>query len=214
MARAHPPALHSNPDAGAVGGRDWLHPRDEQDENDRGEVGRLRPFGRLVGNHHLGIGPARDVDVLKGVNIAVRSSALGGGLRLDERLRGTGAQVHWEVGLCLALRNAGWRLIYDPVVAVDHYPAQRFGAREREHPAPAVLADEVHNEMYALLRWLPWYGKATGLAYALLVGSRRAPGVGVAVERWLRGDRFELWSRTAAAQRARLAAVRTAYRGR
>ena len=188
------------PDVGAVGGRDWLHPRVEQEEDDQAVVGRLRRSGRLVGHHHLGCGPAREVDVLKGVNLAVRRDALGA-IRLDERLRGTGAQAHWELALCLALRRAGWRLIYDPAVAVDHYPAERLSAERREHPPPAALSHEVHNELYALLRWLPWPAKATGLAYGVMVGSRRAPGVLIAIERCLRGDTAGLWGRTSAAQR-------------
>ena len=73
-------------------------------------------------------------------------------------------QARCEPALCLALRRAGWRLIYDPAVAVDYYPAERLSTERREHPPPAALAHEVHNELYALLRWLPWSAKATGLA--------------------------------------------------
>jgi len=200
--------FRSRVDAGAVGGRDLLHP-DEADAAEEQVVGVLRAYGRLVGNHHRGTGGARDVDVLKGVNLAVRRSALGG-LRLDERLRGGGAQAHWELGLCLGLRRAGWRLIYDPAVAVDHYPARRIDAAPREQRHRAAVADEVHNETYALLRWLPWRLRLTSFAYGVLVGSRRAPGLLVALEQSLRGDRAGLGERLAAAQRARLDALRTA----
>ena len=199
--------LRARPDVAAVGGRDWLHP-DEVGAVDEPEVGRLRAYGRLVGNHHHGGGGARDVDVLKGVNLAVRRSALGD-LRLDERLRGGGAQAHWELGLCLALRRGGWRLVYDPEVAVDHYPAQRFDASERAYPPTPALADEVHNETYALLRWLPWWRGVGVFAYGVIVGSRRAPGFLVAAERILRSDRHDVGERLMAAQRARLVALRT-----
>lgn len=204
--------LRLGPDAGAVGGRDHLHPV-EREARDGSVVGTLRRHGRLVGNHHLGAGGPRDVDFLKGVNFAVRRSALGG-LRLDPRLRGGGAQVHWELGLCLALRRSGWRLVYDPAVAVDHYPAQRFDAGEREHPTPAALGDEVHNEMYGLVRWLPLPAAVTALAYGVFVGSRRAPGLLVAAERALRGDRTGLAERLLTAQRARAAALRTLRQAR
>ena len=36
------------------------------------DVGRVQWFGRVIGNHHLGAGPPRDVDVLKGVCCAFR----------------------------------------------------------------------------------------------------------------------------------------------
>ncbi len=202
--------LRRQPDVGAVGGRDWVHPQPEVAAGEKSVVGRLLPFGRLVGNHHLGSGGARDVDVLKGVNLALRRSALGA-RRLDERLRGDGAQVHWELDLCLALKGASWRVVYDPAVAVDHHPGERFGKDQRDDPPLDALADEVHNEMYALLRWLPVWRKIVALTYGVTVGSRRAPGFAMALERWvLEGDKSAVGARLLMAQRARLEARLTA----
>jgi glycosyltransferase involved in cell wall biosynthesis len=162
-----------------------------------------------VGEHHRGDGPPRDVDVLKGVNMAVRRSALGE-IRLDERLRGSGAQAHWELGLCLAIGRAGWRVVYDPTVAVDHYPAARLGGDPRDGHTPQALADDVHNETYALLRWLPRRRKLVAFAYGVLVGSRRAPGLLVALEGALTPGRRSVLARLMTAQRARLDALRSA----
>jgi GT2 family glycosyltransferase len=207
--------LQRRPDVAAVGGRDWVHPQSETQAGGGGlTVGRLLPFGRLVGNHDRGSGAAREVDALKGVNLALRRAALDA-ICLDERLRGSGAQVHWELGLCLALKQAGWQVIYDPAVAVDHYPAERFGDNQRESRALDDLAAEVHNEMYALLRWLPARRKAVALIYGVVVGSRRAPGVLVACERWAReGDGRAVGARLLTAQHARLDALRTVVRAR
>ena len=39
---------------GGLGGRDWLHP--PSGEEDSKTVGKLRWYGRMVGNHHRGVG--------------------------------------------------------------------------------------------------------------------------------------------------------------
>jgi UDP-glucose:(heptosyl)LPS alpha-1,3-glucosyltransferase len=116
--------------------------------------------------------------------------------------------------MCLALRRAGWRLVYDPAVAVDHYPASRSDADPRDGLAPHALQDEVHNETYALARWLPARRKLVAVAYAVLVGSRRAPGLLVALEGSLGRERRRVLARLRIAQRARLHALRTALRAR
>lgn len=214
LARIHA-HLEQSADVGGVGGRDWVHSGAEVKDGAEPVVGWLAAYGRHIGNHHLGAGGPREVDVLKGVNMAFRRGALEG-RRLDPRLRGSGAQVHWELALCLAAKRAGWKLLYDPAVAVDHYPAERFDQDGRtDTPSLPALADEVHNETYALLRWLPWWRKAAALAYGVGVGSRRAPGLVTAAEQWLRdGDRAALGARLVACERARLAGLRTSVRAR
>jgi glycosyltransferase involved in cell wall biosynthesis len=195
---------------GGVGGRDFIHGLPGVDTEPRRLVGVVRPYGRLVGNHHLGVGGVRDVDVLKGANMAFRRAALEG-VRADERLRGGGAQVHFEVAMCLAIKRAGWRLTYDPSVAVDHFPAARIGDDERLAPALPALANAVHNETYVLLRWLPAWKKPLAMAYGVLVGSRRAPGPLLALERMLRGEPSgAVLARAGVCTRARLSGVNTA----
>src|SRR5687767_12412282 len=105
-------------DAGlaGAGGRDWQ----PHERGDTTVVGRVQWFGRVIGRHHLGAGPARDVDLLKGVNCAYRADLLRA-TGFDPRLRGAGAQLHWEMGVGLPLRRAGWRLRYDPAIAVEHH---------------------------------------------------------------------------------------------
>ncbi len=78
-----------------VGGRDVVCHGEHPEGGAREVVGKVQWFGRVIGNHHLGIGRAREVDELKGVNCAYRHAALRR-VGFDERLRGTGAQVHWE----------------------------------------------------------------------------------------------------------------------
>ncbi|MCC7194541.1 MAG: glycosyltransferase [Gemmatimonadaceae bacterium] len=178
-------AAFADPGVGGVGGRDWQ----PVERGERGTVGRVQWFGRMIGNHHLGSGPARAVDVLKGANAAFRS-ALVAGAGLDHRLRGAGAQMHWELALCLPLRRAGWTLVYDPAIAVDHHVASRHDADQR-HRGTFVAdpqADAVHNETLVLLEYLGAWPRLAFMCWALAIGTRMEPGLAQAVRLLIGGD--------------------------
>ncbi|MDZ7961404.1 MAG: glycosyltransferase [Aulosira sp. DedQUE10] len=164
-----------------VGGRDWIYQRKKLEDESRQIVGKLQWFGRVIGNHHLGVGEPREVDVLKGVNMSFRQEAIARSL-FDERMRGTGAQVHFEMAFTLALKRAGWKLIYDPQVAVDHYPAQRFDEDQRHNFNEVAFINLVHNETLVLLEHLPPLHRAVFLLWAILVGTRDSLGL----VQWLR----------------------------
>jgi cellulose synthase/poly-beta-1,6-N-acetylglucosamine synthase-like glycosyltransferase len=163
-------------DLGGVGGRDRVYLGTQLLEGAEPLVGKLQWFGRMVGNHHLGVGLAREVDLLKGVNMSFRNSAIAG-LRCDERLKGTGAQVHFEVALCLSVKQRGWKLIYDPAIVVDHYPAQRFDEDERKRFSAVATANIVHNETFILLEHSSLPQRLIYGCWALLVGTRSAFGL-------------------------------------
>jgi cellulose synthase/poly-beta-1,6-N-acetylglucosamine synthase-like glycosyltransferase len=196
--------LAADDGVGAVGGRDWVRLDGDLLDGEKPVVGRVRWFGRVVGNHHLGAGPAREVQLLKGANMAVRRAALDG-ITIDMGLRGNGAQPHWEIDLCLRLRRAGWRLVYDPAVAVDHLPAERHDEDQRNGRPLTALENEVYNETRALLRGLSWWHKPIHLTYGLLVGARSTPGVVTGVVQGMTGRREP--GAYAAATRARVQAA-------
>ncbi|WP_051039175.1 glycosyltransferase family 2 protein [Nostoc sp. PCC 7524] len=164
-----------------VGGRDWVHQGNQILDDSRPIVGQLQWFGRVIGNHHLGVGEPREVDVLKGVNMSFRTQAIAQ-LRFDERMRGTGAQVHFEMAFTLTLKRAGWKMIYDPQIAVDHYPAQRFDEDQRHNFNPTAQINLVHNETLILLEHLPPLRRAIFLLWAILIGTRDCYGL----IQWLR----------------------------
>ncbi|MDB9442614.1 glycosyltransferase family 2 protein [Sphaerospermopsis kisseleviana CS-549] len=166
---------------GAVGGRDWIHQGEKIENGSSSRVGRVQWFGRVIGNHHLGVGKPREVDVLKGVNMSFRTQAMGK-LRFDQRMRGTGAQVHFEMAFTLALKRAGWKIIYDPSVAVDHYPAQRFDEDQRENFNEIAFTNLVHNETLVLLEHLPPLRRIVFLFWAIFIGTRDSLGI----LQWLR----------------------------
>jgi glycosyltransferase involved in cell wall biosynthesis len=176
--------FQADPKVGGVGGRDWVHRGEHVQERLQEVVGKVQWFGRVVGNHHLGVGKARNVDILKGVNMSFRRVAVNG-LRFDERLRGTGVEDAGDWAFSLAVRRAGWKVLYDPAVAVDHYPAPRFdegGSRQRHQFSATAYSDEVHNQTLVLLENLPPLRRLVFGCWALLVGSRDSFGL----LQWLR----------------------------
>lgn len=160
---------------GGVGGRDWVYHGTELEEGIREVVGRVQWFGRTIGDHHLGVGGPREVEIFKGANMSFRGTALAN-LRFDERLRGIGAQAHNDLGFCLAVKRAGWTLIYDPQVGIDHFPAQRFDEDQRYKFNEVALINAVHNETLILLEYLSSLPRVIFLFWAILVGTRSTPG--------------------------------------
>jgi GT2 family glycosyltransferase len=161
---------------GAVGGRDWVHQADGVDQRNSALVGRFTWFGRAVGNHHIGAGPPRDVDFLKGANCAFRMAAIRP-IGFDERLRGAGAQVHNDMVACLGVKRAGWRILYDPAIAVDHYPAPRFDNDGRHGSDAQAVADRIFNFRMALREITPAWRRGAAVFWQWLIGRPGDPGV-------------------------------------
>lgn len=198
-------APYTDPAVGGVGGRDVIRdPAMPGAPSPR--VGVVQWFGRPIYNHHVGTGEAREVDVLKGVNMSLRRHLW----RFGEALRGEGDQVHWELDVCLRARSEGWRLIYDPGIVVDHDVAPRVDGEARASRQPGAVTDAAHNELYAILSWSRPVRRAVALAYALLVGYRNSPGPLLIPERLIRErDPAGVARRVRAAARGRLLAIRS-----
>jgi glycosyltransferase involved in cell wall biosynthesis len=191
---------------GGVGGRDCIYIDGNLWKGEEKVVGQLLSFGKMIGNHHLGVGAPREVDILKGVNMSFRRTAISG-QHFDSRMLGSGAQVHFEVEFCLRLKKAGWKLIYDPKVAVDHYFAQRFDEDQRHQFNELAFFNEVHNETLALMDYLSPLRRFIFFSWSIAIGHRRAVGFvqllrflpiegTLALHKWLisiRG-RWEGWS--------------------
>jgi len=172
----------ADPKIGAVGGRDWVYQGEQLKTGSKLVVGRVSWFGRVTGNHHLGVGPARDVDVLKGVNLSVRGDLLRG-MRFDERLLNEGTGAHWELGLCLTLRRMGYRVVYDPAIGVEHYPQPRVD--DSRGLGPSQVRAAAHNETLVLLEHLPPMRRTAHLLWTTTVGTRSAPGLAQAARLFL-----------------------------
>ena len=161
--------LEDDPDLAGIGGRDHIFENGQWVDGASPVVGIVRWHGRAIGRHHLGVGPNRDVDALKAVNMSVRVDAVGK-LRMDRRLRGSGAQWHCELKFCLELRKQGKRLAYDPSIVVDHFVARRYDEDQRDSFNRVAFENQIHNLTLTLLEYLSPAGRWVMLPYALAIG--------------------------------------------
>ena len=204
--------FESDDSVAAVGGRDHIIENGKALGTDGGfspadPVGRIQWFGRMLGNHHVGEGPPRDVDVLKGANMSFRRSAVAEHA-FDARLRGRGAQVHSELSICLPLRRQGLRVVYDPAISVTHSPAPRPHGDRRHDPELDVVYASSHNEALEVLDYFGRPQRAAFAVWAIAIGTTNCPGLAVFIRDRVSG-RPAAWDRFRAAQRGRASAWRT-----
>lgn len=163
----------TDPRIGAVGGRDVVYWRGEIIGGEAETVGRVRWWGRRIGNHHLE-STLQDVDFLKGANMALRASAR---QPFDARLLGPGAQVCNDMEVSWSIRRRGWRVVWDPGVRIDHFPAEREDDDKRESRSVTSECHACHNEIYGVLRHAAWWQRPIQFGYHMIIGSRQAPGI-------------------------------------
>lgn len=182
------------PRAAGIGGRDWIHQHGHIEDGSRSTVGKITWFGRIIGNHHLGVGTVRPVDILKGANMSFRYKMVQG-IEFDARLRGTGAQVHNDREFSLALKSRGL-LLYDPAVAVDHYPAPRFDEDVRGKFNVRAYVNSVFNDAYVIAKHFSWPRFMVWICWHYVFGTRHSPGVVQIVRLLLKERSFALrrWS--------------------
>jgi cellulose synthase/poly-beta-1,6-N-acetylglucosamine synthase-like glycosyltransferase len=179
-------AFAADPGLGGLGGPDRLWHGDERVTGERRVVGRLLWYGRFVGLHHFGTGAAREVDLLKGANMSFRRRAVAG-LRFDPLLRGTGTEQHNDWVFSLAVKAGGWRLVFDPALALDHHEAVRGEGNPRFGAEPRIAAEHAYNQTYGAARHLPVRRALAHLAYAALVGTSTSPGIAMTIVSLLGG---------------------------
>lgn len=199
----------SDPAIGGVGGRDHVHDGERFDERLALTVGRLQWFGRPIGNHHLGYGPARHVQNFKGANMAFRAEAMAG-IRFDTRLTGRKIEAHEDLAFSLAVWRRGWKLIYDPAVLVYHYagrPDKRAYSAVEKGMDPVETQDAAYNMVVALWDGLTPLRRFAFIIWSLLIGTKVEPGLAQAV-RYTRQLGFESWRRFFFAQKGRWTAYR------
>ena len=199
-------AFDADPRLGALGGLD-LQPGITV--RDKTVVGIVQWYGRTVGNHHLGTGPVRDVDFVKGANCAYRTAPLRA-IGFDTRLWGAGAQVHFEIVTGLTLRRAGWRVAYDPALTLDHFPAVRHDKDQRGTLNREATLNTSHNGTLAVYEHLSPLPRLVFVLWGVLVGTHGDPGFVQAI-RFLLKQPDQL-ARVAPTLQGRFAGIATAHR--
>lgn len=160
---------------GALGGRDAVV-GDRDEPISSSSVGRITWYGRIIGGHHRGRGPAVPVTHLKGVNLAVRRDVFSG-LHLDALVRGRGAQYGNELFVCLTASRRGWEVRYDPQLVVVHHAEVRADGTARNAISRAqIRADATNVTLSALLFGTQSQRLAVPL-FVAAVGERVRPGL-------------------------------------
>ena len=202
--------FRGDPKLGGLGGKDWLHDGQKFDQRVTDQVGVVQWVGRVIPNHHLGHGEPREVAMLKGANMAFRRSAVGA-IRFDARLKGSGAQPFDDLAFSLAVRRAGWKLLYDPRVMVDHFSGGREEVRHYGKVETVLdrkgFTELSYNEVVALWDEMSPVRFAAFATWSLLVGTRITPGVAQAIRFTPKLGRGS-WARFLLTQRGRIAAWR------
>ncbi len=200
----------ADPRLGALGGRDRCHDGTGFDDRRAEPVGRVQWFGRLIGNHHLGFGPPREAEWLKGANMIYRRVAVGT-LRFSSDLRGRSAQPADDIAFSLAVTRSGWRTLYDPAVTLDHYASRRAEPRHyvgtRELADPDGYYDFCFNSVIAVWPYLSPERRAVHALWSFAVGIALRPGL-VQLVRLAPRQRGAAWRRFLIAQRAQWDASR------
>ncbi len=172
-------------DAAAVGGRDVVHHGEVIEGGCARVVGRLLWYGKAHGNHHLGCGLPRRVDFLKGCNSAYRREVLS----LPMGLLGRGAQVGNDMATSLAVSQAGWTVLYDPSIVVDHHSGQRFDSDSRDGKSRQAADDAVFNLCYTVGSLAGNSLSVRYLLYHVVIGDATSPGILRSVLAYLKNER-------------------------
>lgn len=163
----------THPDASAIGGSDIIKTEPDTYWNFPAEiVGEVTWYGKIVGNHHRkALGELREVDVLKGVNMAFKTSDL---ILLDQNLTGAdpsqGNGSYWEADLCLALKKKQKKIYFDPKLVVIH------DSNHKHVISHLNILNGSHNLTYVILKNFSLTQKIFFIFYSLLIGNGQTYG--------------------------------------
>jgi GT2 family glycosyltransferase len=190
-------AFQVDPELGGLGGRDRCFGNGTFDDRQERRVGQITWYGKAFGNHHLGFGGIREVDLLKGANMSFRMEAVGA-TRFDVRLKGNGAQPAEDYCFSVAIKRSGWKLCYDPAALLAHYAAERAEPRAyvgvQKVTDPQNFSDFCYNQVLALWGALSPTRRAVFFVWSTLIGTGVFPGLAQAI-RFTPGLGKHSWSR-------------------
>ncbi len=169
---------YDDPTVGAVGGRciNMHEGRPVPVEKTLARVGYVTALGKVVGDMYKepSFDAPVDADFLLGGCMSFRRE-IAQRLEFDLELNRVVA-TGYEVDLGLQARNLGYRVIFDPKVAILHYSAPRVIAGNRVPDDREGVRWTSFNETRVMLRRGRGLRRAVFLTRAVLVGSRRVPG--------------------------------------
>jgi GT2 family glycosyltransferase len=137
-----------------------------------GTLPTLSATGSQRGHFNLLSPEAVEISHLRGCNMSFRRSVLMQVGGFDPRF--DGANVREETDMCVRVTKAGYRLIYDPAVAVTHLLAPKE-SYERNTFSTRYLYSDVKNTTYFRLKhFLSWRTLAAAYVGSLGLAARNA----------------------------------------
>lgn len=171
-------AYQANQRMGAYGGRDHLQLEDQGLSNPppASIIGTFLKNGTVPGNHHCGSAKSPlEVDVLKGVNLSFRKSALEK-LEIDPNLESKGAEICSEIDICQRIQQNNYTVVYDNDNYLLHYASPRAGYDHRENFFQPIEKNRVFNQSYVYGKFRPLSEIFFYTLRQLFIGNRLQPG--------------------------------------
>jgi hypothetical protein len=81
------------------------------------------------------------------------------------------------MGFSMRVQRDGWKLVYDPAIAVDHFPAERFDDDRRDAASLNAISNGAYNMHLILREHLPPVRREIAWWWWTLVGTRVYPGL-------------------------------------
>ena len=170
---------YTDASVGAVGGRCI-----NMDTEDRpasvpfvDRVGYVSRWGKFVGNMYCRptFKDPVEVDFMIGGNMSFRHE-VARRIEFDMELNRNVAQGY-EVDIGLQVKAMGWKVLFDPLLAIRHYSAPRATVGMRPDADAAGIQWYSYNHARVTLRRLTRDRRVFAFAYQVAVGERRAPGL-------------------------------------
>ncbi|WP_442506628.1 glycosyltransferase [Novipirellula sp. SH528] len=170
---------YEDPSVGAVGGPAINHRPDGQEFpiHDAEPVGKLAWWGQIWGNmyDHPIQWKARgliEANHLVGYNMSFRRVAI---KRFEEKLK-----PYWqlfELEACLAIRKAGFRVMFDHSLIIQHYPTNTAYAGGRTGNLDIKIFNPCYNRAFVLGKHSGLLAAPVQFIYLLGVGTTSSPGL-------------------------------------
>jgi GT2 family glycosyltransferase len=168
---------YADPTVGAVGGR-CINSTDAGPEPvpETDRVGYINALGQFIGRMYCRPTFTNPVEVefMLGGNMSFRRE-VAQSLEFDMELNRNVAQGY-EVDIGLQVRHLGWKILFDPLLAIRHYSAPRAAVGVRTQNSEGIQW-YAFNQVRVALRRLTPARRSVALAYYLVVGERKAPGL-------------------------------------
>ena len=142
---------YADPSVGGVGGRVVDKLEQSRVTPDDPRIGVIQRDGKITTNFILDPGGPVEVDHMRGCNMSFRHAALERIGGFDRRY--IGGNTCEELDVCLRIKRAGWKLVFQPLAVVKHLAAPREGmTRGLDMIEPRPVLWDAHNRAYLLFK--------------------------------------------------------------